>query len=157
MNSAPSETEKLGFFMDLGAIFILFWHWFQQGSPEAIPPSFSPKSRSSEPMAGLAEPCSLALSKYSSSSKCICSSVVCWNGRTLTQKAVCSFRESLMLNEMGFKWEKGGVAGISSIVHPLWGWHLCDKVIKGAWTCYTEVLSNQISNWRSAFHMYVFS
>lgn len=79
---------------------------------------------SSELMAVLAEACSLALNKYSSSSKCICSSVVCWNGMTPTQKTACRFRETLTLNETGFKWEKGGVAGISSIVRPLWGWHL---------------------------------
>jgi len=77
-------------------------------------------------MAVLAEACSLALSKYSSSSKCICSSGVCWNGRAPTQKVACSFRETLMLNDMGFKWEIDGVAGISFVVHLLWGGHLWD-------------------------------
>lgn len=80
-------------------------------------------------MAALAATCSIAFSKYSSSSKCICSSVVCWNGNTPTQKVACSFGESIMLNEMSFKWEKDGV-GVSPVVHPLWDWHLHDLVIK---------------------------
>lgn len=97
-------------------------------------------------MAFLAVACSLALNKYSSISKCVCSSVVFWNGKTPTQKAAYSFRESSMLNEMVLKWEKRGAAGISSMVHPLWGWNLCEQVIKSAWTYYTEVIRYQISN-----------
>lgn len=48
-------------------------------------------------------------------------------------------RESIMLNEMSFKWEQGGV-GVSPIVLPLWDWHFHDLVIKNIWTCYVEVI-----------------
>lgn len=81
-------------------------------------------------MAVTAEDCSLALRKYSSSLTWFWSSADCWDGRTLTQRAACSFRESLMLNEMEFKWGEGGVAGVSSVVHPVWCCLLCDKMIK---------------------------
>lgn len=99
----PFWDRKTDFITDLGAICVLFSHWIQLGSAETIPPLLSPKGWSSELMAVLAEACSLALSKYSSSSKHSCSSGAWWNGSTPTQKVACSFRETLMLNRMGIK------------------------------------------------------
>lgn len=99
----PFWDRKTDFITDLGAIYVLFSHWIRLGSAETIPPLLSPKGWSSELMAVLAEACSLALSKYSSSSKHSCSSGAWWNGSTPTQKVACSFRETLMLNRMGIK------------------------------------------------------
>lgn len=134
-----SRDRKDDFFIGLGAIFVLLSHWIQLSSAEAIPPCLPSKGWSSELMAALAATCSFAFSKYSSCSKCICSSIVCWNGSTPTQNFTYSYRESIMLNEMSFKWEKGGV-GVSPIVVPLWDWYLHDLAIKSIWTCYAEVI-----------------
>lgn len=132
------QRQKIWFFHRPGSDFCFTFTRNPLSSAEAIPPRLPSKGWSSELMAALAATCSLAVSKYSS--KCICSSVICWNGSTPTQKAACSFRESIMMNEMSFKWEKGGVVGVSPIVHPLWDWHLHDLVIKSIWMYYAEVI-----------------